>query len=126
MSATSMIKDQRETCVGLSRFWNHEENPFCHLVHLRVIKQINFRGFLSCLRKDVNKFKPPPIMVSLTVKLTCQAFLIGVTLNLCTCSASGPMKFSSRILISAHGPKKVSISDTVTLGGRGYSVYWRD
>ena len=38
------------------------------------------------------------------------------------------MKFSSRILISAHGPKKVSISDTVTLGVEGvfteyYSVY---
>ena len=40
----------------------------------------------------------------------------GVTLNLCTCSASGPIKFSSRILISVKGPKKVSISDTVTLG----------
>lgn len=40
----------------------------------------------------------------------------GVTLNLCTCSASGPIKISSRILISVKGPKKVSISDTVTLG----------
>ena len=40
----------------------------------------------------------------------------GVTLNLCTCSASGPIKISSRILISVKGPKKVSISDRVTLG----------
>ena len=50
----------------------------------------------------------------------------GFPLNLCTCSASGPIKFSSRILISAKGPKKVSISDTVTLGGRMDFKYIRE
>ena len=79
----------RITCRSKA-FRNHEEYSFDQLVHL-------------------GKFTLKYIIL----KIAAQT----LTLNLCACSCSGPMTSSLRTLISAQGPKKVSISAKLTLEG---------
>ena len=79
----------RITCRSKA-FRNHEEYSFDQLVHLGkfTLKYIILKNAAQTL-----------------------------TLNLCACSCSGPMTSSLRTLISAQGPKKVSISAKLTLEG---------